>query len=223
MPILNDLLQQSGLRLFGHFIATPEDISKDFRIQQGSCLALIGNVGSEIWPFFLKAREDEQDPLDRWTERCMQKIARDVGAHPIFPFDKPWPPIQQWAMQAHNVLPSPIGLLIHPVYGLWHAYRGALIFSDIAAASQFMDLAPSKSELHHHPCNTCIDKPCLMSCPVSAFTNPGYDITSCRDFLKTSTPENCMTYSCKARLACPIGNDYHYSQEHAQFHMQAFI
>ena len=33
-------------------------------------------------------------------------------------------------MRAEAVAPSPLGILIHPDYGLWHAYRGALAFAE---------------------------------------------------------------------------------------------
>ena len=50
-----------------------------------------------------------------------------VGAAPIYPFGGPpyWP-FQRWAQRAEAVFPSPLGILIHPEYGLWHAYRAAL-------------------------------------------------------------------------------------------------
>ena len=31
-------------------------------------------------------------------------------------------------MRAEGLKPSPIGILMHPQFGLWHAYRGALLF-----------------------------------------------------------------------------------------------
>ena len=40
----------------------------------------------------------------------------------LFPFGgPPHFPFQQWARRAEPVHPSPIGLLIHPIYGLWHS------------------------------------------------------------------------------------------------------
>ena len=41
---------------------------------------------------------------------------------------RPWLPFQQWARKAEPVHVSPLGVLIHPDYGLWHSYRGALCF-----------------------------------------------------------------------------------------------
>ena len=53
--------------------------------------------------------------------------AAEIGGQAIFPSDKPYMPFQQWAMQAEGLKKSPLGMLIHPVYGLWHAYRGAIL------------------------------------------------------------------------------------------------
>ena len=43
----------------------------------------------------------------------------------LFPFScPPFLPFLRWAERAEVVFPSPSGPLIHPVYGLWHTYRG---------------------------------------------------------------------------------------------------
>jgi hypothetical protein len=47
----------------------------------------------------------------------------------VFPFERPYLPFQRRAMRAEACYPSPLGLLIHPDYGLWHGYRGALLFA----------------------------------------------------------------------------------------------
>ncbi len=33
-------------------------------------------------------------------------------------------------MAAEGLKPSPLGLLMHPEYGLWHGYRGAILFGE---------------------------------------------------------------------------------------------
>ena len=48
----------------------------------------------------------------------------------------PWP-FLTWARRGGAGHVSPLGLNIHPTYGLWHAYRAALLFPvefDIPAA-----------------------------------------------------------------------------------------
>lgn len=55
-------------------------------------------------------------------------VAEALGATAVYPFQPPWQPFQRWAMRAEDVQSSPLGILIHPDYGLWHAYRAALLF-----------------------------------------------------------------------------------------------
>ena len=57
----------------------------------------------------------------------IEALAGELGAKAFFPSGGlPYWPFQQWARRAEPVHPSPVGILIHPRYGLWHSYRGAL-------------------------------------------------------------------------------------------------
>ena len=88
---------------------------------------MIGNVGADIWSHFRADERDVTDPLDDWTRRMLRPIAERFGAGYVHPSDRPYIPMQRWAQRADDVFPSPIGLLVHPVHGLWHAYRGAFL------------------------------------------------------------------------------------------------
>ncbi|MCG8512434.1 MAG: ferredoxin [Rhodospirillales bacterium] len=178
-------------------------------------LVLIGNAGAKMWRAFEKDRADEADPLDAWTRRVVSAIATDLGANPLFPFDgPPYLPFQRWAMKAEPVYASPIGPLIHPEYGLWHAYRGAL------ALEQKLDLPEPKSAAS--PCAACADKPCLSTCPVNALTPGGYDVPACVSHIDGPDGADCLDLGCRARRACPIGRDYIYAPAQARFHMDHF-
>lgn len=181
-------------------------------------LVLIGHSGSSIWPHFTKWLQEQktalENPLDAWSEHVITPIAAALGGRAIFPFQKPFHPFQQWAMRAEGLKPSPLGILIHPVYGLWHAYRGAVVFE--------VEILIQEADELNHPCGLCIGKPCLSACPVNAFPQEGYDVVSCRSHLATETGGECMRGGCKARLACPIGRDYVYPPEQMRFHMRAF-
>jgi len=143
-------------------------------------------------------------------------IAADVGADAAYPFaGPPYYPFQRWAMKADTVFASPIGPLIHPTYGMWHAYRGALLFTETINLPD----VPSTSS----PCDTCIDKPCLSTCPVAAFSADGYDVPTCRTHIGSDEGFDCLENGCLARRACPIGQDYIYEPAQAAFHMMHFL
>jgi hypothetical protein len=182
-------------------------------------LLLIGNVGSSLWPEFsgsAEAGDGAPDPLNRWTQRVVSSIAREVGAAPLFPFGgPPYLPFQRWAMRAEAVAPSPLGILIHPDYGLWHAYRGALAFAERLAL-------PPRVE-RPRPCDSCPDRPCLSACPVGAFSDQGYDVPACIGHIRNPAGAACMGGDCLARRACPVGPTHGYGPAQARFHMAAFL
>jgi hypothetical protein len=176
-------------------------------------MILVGNAGPLMFRRF--ARERNSRSLDQWTKDTIDPLAADVGASALYPFDKPPQPFLTWARQCGAGHTSPLGLNIHPQYGLWHAYRAALLFP-VA-----FDL-PGNSK-GAHPCESCAEKPCLSACPVSAFDGASYDVAVCASYLETDAGESCMKDGCKARCACPIGKAYEYVPPQKQFHMRAFL
>ncbi len=179
---------------------------------------LVGHAGSSIWPYFTKWLEGQNahpnDPLDMWSKEIINGVAAQVGGRAVFLSDKPYLPFQQWAMKAEGLKPSPLGMLIHPVYGLWHAYRGAILFSD--------ETLGQKAEKLSHPCDACHEKPCLSACPVNAFSDDGYAVGRCRSHLATPQGQPCMSNGCLARRACPVGREHMYDPKQMRFHMAAF-
>jgi hypothetical protein len=106
-------------------------------------------------------------------------------------------------------------MLMHPDFGLWHAYRGAL------ALAEALPVPPRQER--PSPCASCADKPCLSSCPVAAFTADGYDVTACAGHVAAAAGADCLDLGCRARRACPVGRDYHYPAPQARLHMAAFV
>ena len=94
-------------------------------------VVVIGHAGPGLWERFSAERPDGPDPLDRWTRARLAPVAERFGAALVLPNDgPPYRPFQRWAMRAEAVHPSPLGLLIHREFGLWHALRAALLFPD---------------------------------------------------------------------------------------------
>lgn len=180
-----------------------------------ACVVMIGNIGGAIWPHFERQRRPGRDPLDRWTRASLQPIANRFGATFVHPSDQPYQPFQRWAQRADLVWQSPIGLLIHPTSGLWHAYRGALLFPEVVEGLPIVEARQS-------PCMTCVGQPCLTTCPVDAFTAGGYDSQACREHVRSGLEPTCLSAGCAARLACPIGVEHRYGADQMRFHMAAF-
>ena len=203
-----------GLSVRGAFHVTETD---EVRVPAAT-LVLLGWVGGEGWPAFAGSPEVEdgaRNPLDRWSKRVIDGIAAATGASPLYPFvGPPWLPFQRWAQRADQVFVSPLGILLHPDWGLWHSYRGALAFRDR------LELAATVARAS--PCESCAEKPCLTRCPVSAFSREGYDVGRCRTLLSSPAGSACMTSGCLARVACPIGPMHRFGSAQAAFHMHAF-
>jgi hypothetical protein len=178
---------------------------------------LVGNAGPEMWRVFAPKRREEPNPLDGWTRRAVTAAAADLGASlALFPFEgPPYHPFQRWALKADRVHPSPLGILIHPEFGLWHAYRAALCFeAELALPTQ----PPAQA-----PCESCRDRPCLSACPVSAFSASRYDVAACAGHVASPAGAPCRERGCLARHACPVGQSYAYAPAQAGFHMDHFL
>jgi len=208
-----------GLILRGGFHPTPDDAVPP--LPDGALartVVLLGNAGPSMWDAFARSwafARGGPDALDRWTAEVVGEVAATFCASAVFPFGgPPYRPFQRWARRAEPVAPSPLGILIHPDYGLWHAYRGALLFT------QRLDLPPS--DTRPSPCDTCRDRPCLTTCPVGAFRPDGYDVTACASFLDSPAGADCLDLGCRARRACPAGAAYRYRPAQARWHMAAF-
>ncbi len=228
MVTLNDitrLARSHGLIVRGAFSVSGEDyvpdISKDI---PGLTLILFGNAGSSIWECFSESREyadGAPDPLNRWSERIGEQIATRLSGRALFPFGgPPYQPFISWAKKAESLRSSKVGMLIHPQYGLWHAYRFAVAIPESLSIPSPTVVPPGTDP---DICNNCVDQPCLNTCPVDAFTASGYEVEDCYGYLKQNPESSCRTTSCQARTACPQGSSFHYHQKHARFHMDAFF
>ena len=202
-------LSSHGLILRGGFHLEPGEAG----LENVQTAVLIGNAGGAMWEAFAPHIDGRKNPLDRWTKGVIDPIAEQVGARAVYPFDPSVPPFQQWALRSESVFASPLGILIHPIYGLWHAYRAALLFPER------LDL-PLRSD-GASPCESCAGQPCLSACPVGAFNGIAYDAAACADHI--ARPEaNCIAIGCHARNACPVGIEWRYREAQIRFHMAAF-
>jgi hypothetical protein len=181
---------------------------------------LLGFTGSHQWSVFQNSREARDGlphPLDRWSQRVIGGLASELGAADFYPSGSSSPPLpfQRLARRCEPVHPSPIGLLIHETYGLWHAYRGGLCLRQRIALPALQQAGS--------PCGRCPDRPCLAACPVHAFETGSLDVEACVRHVRSAAGADCRNHGCLARRACPIGTQYRYAAPQASFHMAAFL
>ncbi len=203
------IIRTHGFAPLGWFAPTVADEVPD----DARCVVLIGNAGPDMFRRFERERTPGQT-LDDWTRHAAGTLAASLGARALFPFDLPPLPFQRWGRRANAGFTSPLGLNIHPEFGLWHAFRAALVFD---APQQLPAAAPME-----HPCERCADQPCLRACPVSAFTGTTYEVQSCVRHIGSESGQLCVSGGCQARLACPVGHNAAYHPAQMRFHMQAF-
>lgn len=204
-------IRDEGFEALGWFAPDPSD-----RVPGDPPFAiLVGNAGPAMFDRFALERDPNRDRLDDWCRIVIGDLAEALGAVAHLPFDLPALPFSLWGRRAKAGHASPLGLNIHPIFGLWHAYRALLAFRSPLDLPERPD-TPS-------PCVACPDRPCLTACPVHAFSGEGYDVAACAGHLRTAAGRDCMELGCRARRACPVGRDFLYAPSQARFHMSAFL
>ncbi|WP_274628506.1 hypothetical protein [Arvimicrobium flavum] len=213
-------LSPHGLILRGGFnFAAADDAPPGPSGAAARTVVLVGNAGAAYWSHFQHWREQQPaalaNPLDTWSRNVIGAVAEQLGARAVSPSDVPYLPFQQWAMRAESLKPSPLGILMHPIYGLWHAYRGALLF-----AAEIPIQAPDKAI---HLCDACSGKPCLKTCPVDAYSETTFDYSGCVEHVRSPGGSRCRSVGCLDRNACPQGETFRYPPAVQAFHMASYI
>jgi len=219
--VLLGLLPPESMCTRGAFRPRPDDNVPPFPDGHATETAvMLGWTGGRQWPAFTaspEANDGQPHALDRWSRRLIDGAAAVLDAMALYPFGgPPHHDFQRWALRAEPVARSPIGLLIHPDWGLWHAYRGAL------ALRQRLPLIETAAAAS--PCDACAQRPCLSACPADAFSpDTGYHVAACIRHLRDPAGAACLTTGCAARRACPVGRQHAHAPAQSLFHMQAFL
>ena len=224
---LSAALQAYGLHVRGGFCPDPSDGLQLADGRAAAVLWLVGNGGGSLWDAFAAspfASDGQANPLDRWSRHVGDTLAREYGGLALYPFTGPpeqpgYHPFQQWAARSEPVHTSPLMLRIHPQYGLWQAYRFALVFPALEPLDREALRVPEQGE---SPCLRCADQPCLNACPVDAFDGQAFAVQRCNTHLHSPSGSHCMEAGCVARNACPVGAELRYAPAQKAFHMAAF-
>ncbi len=177
-------------------------------------LVLLGHGGRRLWQVLHQINPglSGPDPIDRFSQAQVARFVTDYldGAdyRLLYPGDTPVP-LGRLGELAGWCRPSPLGLGIHPTFGLWFAYRAAFL---IAAPLPSVVTSPEPV-----PCATCHDRPCIAACPAGAvFAPAGFDVAACSTFrLQPASP---CAGRCLARLACPAAPEHRYGDDQIAYH-----
>jgi epoxyqueuosine reductase len=185
-------------------------------------IVVIGNGGGAFWNAFNAHADthpgwrDRTHPLDDFTRELIENsivpVVRGQGIDctPAYPF------IGEGTLSFLGLGklaglggPSILGVLIHPVYGPWIAFRAALLLDvpldQVGGAAGF------------DPCPQCVPRSCIAACPASAINFPtGWDIPRCLTH-RIEVEADCAT-RCHARVACVIGPDHRYPDDELAYH-----
>jgi epoxyqueuosine reductase len=175
-------------------------------------LVVLANGGGNLWKTFSADRPVVEHPLDHYSIQITSQFFESFLPH--VPNIRLYPqahqlPIQQLSRFAGWSFPSPLGMDIHPEFGLWYAYRAIYL---VGSELPLFNDAYTKS-----PCDDCKEKPCFPACPSGAVQGiEKFDTSKCIPHRLTKDSECAET--CLARLACPIGLQHQYSAEQISFH-----
>lgn len=182
-------LKDSGLNIFvsADVLCLPDQIFPFSEIQKEKTLCLIGNGGTDLWEKLPHPLNIITHPIDQYSKNKMIDFAEsalDSDIEILFPNDSYTLPLQKIARALNLSSQSPIGIDINHDFGLWFAIRGVFLTSK--------KLPTLPREKHISPCDTCNDKPCLLSASFA-----------------------------QARLNCPIKCEHKYQDSQIKYHQKA--
>lgn len=175
-------------------------------------LVLLGHGGRRLWAALQKWGVKTTDPVDHYSLTLTRQFIRDYLGDPpvcwLYPQTDYLAPLQQLGALAGWSHSSPLGLGIHPEYGVWFAYRAAFL----TTAELPLRVEPERPS----PCATCTNKPCITTCPVEAVQIDRFDVDGCARY--RLRPQSPCADRCLARLACPFFPEHRYTLAQMQYH-----
>ena len=219
----------SGLNLIA---ATPADrydaaVKAEYRAATlaptTKSIIVIGNGGGAFWQAFRRHAEqnpgwtERDNPLDEFTRVVVERdiaaaLAQSRIPHTvIYPFISGGPTLS--FMEAGRAAglsgPSILGVMVHPIYGPWIAFRAAILVEEPIDA-------PGEAD-GFDPCPSCTARTCIAACPANAlsFAN-GWDIPKCLTH-RVEVEADCAA-RCHARAGCVLGPEHRYPDDELAYH-----
>ena len=185
-------------------------------------ILLLGSGGGDFW-YACQAHAarhpgwfERDNPLDDFTREVVEQgIVRPFQAAGIryvtvYPFGTgPTLNFMQLAKLSGLAGPSIIGVVVHPVFGPWLAFRAALLLDH--------ELDRPGNAVGFDPCPTCSARSCIKACPAAAVSFPlGWNIPTCLAHRVEAYPD-CAD-RCYARTACVLGPEARYPEDELAYH-----
>lgn len=212
-------LENRGLNLFSvlRVGALPDSVAAPLNQHElppndENRVILIGHGGRELWQSLDPIHWRHTDPIDSFShaaaQHFSQQVLRGYRYQIIYPGTRPVA-LQQLGSTAGWHCDSPLGLGIHPHWGLWFAYR-AVILTD-APLPEIGQPDPATA------CEQCPDQPCISHCPAQALKPDGQiDMSRCGDY-RLEEDSSCSD-RCLSRLSCPVAGEHRYTLEQINYH-----
>jgi epoxyqueuosine reductase len=158
-----------------------------------------------------------ENPLDDFTRSMVEQhigsalAARNVPHTIVYPFMNNAPTLN--FMEAGKAAglsgPSILGVMVHPLYGPWIAFRAAILIAD--------PIDEPGEALGFDPCPSCTARSCISACPADAVAFPsGWNIPRCLTHRVENEPD--CTPRCHARAACVLGPEHRYPEDELAYH-----
>jgi epoxyqueuosine reductase len=214
-----EFLAAAGLNLCAVLdcAALPTTVQHAFRqtgvpLADYSRLVLLGHGGRRLWAALSDWGMQTADPVDHYSREISRQFLHDFLHAPpslwLYPQTDYLIPLQQLGQLAGWSYPSPLGLGIHPRFGVWFAYRAAFLTTAV--------LPLRREPEQPSPCASCPDTPCITTCPVQAAQFARFAVDACAGHrLQADSP--CAD-RCLARIACPFFPAHQYTLPQIQYH-----
>ncbi len=229
---LIDDLSAQGMMIVSHFhrddwLAYHEEnkLSEQHHLPEGQSFLVVASTGTLFWQKFKASfygasnsiSYQGENPLDDWTKAIFSPIAQKYDAGYYHPSDTPYLPFQHYCLVYNEVIgkpifhKSPLNILFHYHYGLWHGLRGLLAFKQ----EGMIDAV--HPDVEQNQCENCETQPCIKACPSEAVQENGFIVKNCEKYIVSS--DNKCYESCIARMACPYGVENLYPSEKSSYLM----
>jgi hypothetical protein len=229
LELVRAAVAPSGLNLIASISAArydaevPEPMRVAVADREVRSIIVVGNGGGDFWSAY-KAYAvaspgwyQRENPLDDFTRVVVEGTlapavqAQGVSCTPIYPFVGSSPKLNfmQLGKLAGLGGQSIVGVLVHPNFGPWIAFRAALLVD--------IEIEAPGDALGFDPCQTCIARSCVSDCPAEAVSSAaGWDLRRCLTH-RVEQETDCAP-RCHARVACVLGPQHRYPDDELAYH-----